>query len=104
MPCQSYEPHYDYSYERAQDKELRDKLARIACRALTKLDSMGITLDDEETTIWWKQHKIDDAAAIKAKAAKDKAAAERKHKERQAKRLAEINTLKKLQSKYGRNV
>lgn len=104
MPCQSYEREYDYGPELSQAKALRDKLARIACKALTKLEALGITPDDEETTTWWTKHKIDDARAAKERAAQEKAKAERKRKEREAQRVAEINTLKKLQSKYGRNV
>jgi len=104
MPCQSYEPSYDDGYELRQAKALRDRLARIACRALTKLDSLGVSIDDVETSSWWTQHKIDDAAAAKNKLVLEKAVAERKRKEREARRIAEINTLKKLQSKYGRDV
>ena len=105
MPCQSYESSDEYAWEEARRaKALRDKLARIACRALTKLESMGVTIDDKETVAWWTQHKIDDAKAAKEKAARAKADAERKRKEREQKRLNEIATLKKLQSKYGRNV
>ena len=105
MPCQSYEPEYDRSYEMRQDKDLRDKLARIACKAMTRLEGMGIMCaDDKEMYDWFQQHKIDDAKAAKSKLEADKAEAERKRRQREARRAAELTTLKKLQSKYGRDV
>ena len=89
MPCQSYDRENDY--DRA--KELRDKLARIACKALTKLDSLGYTKHDEETTKWWTAHKL-----------ADKRAAEEKRARQEKIRNNELAVLKKLQAKYGRNV
>lgn len=75
MPCMSYEPQYLID----DGKQLRDKLARIACRALTELEAVDPTnkvFKNRELTEWWTQHKIDDARAAEERraAAKKKAA------------------------------
>lgn len=79
MPCMSYEP--DYTPARDTGKELRDKLARIACRALAELeriDPNNKVLKNKETNAWWTQHKIDDAKAMEAKRQAEEAKALRK--------------------------
>jgi hypothetical protein len=51
-------------------KDMRDQLARIACRALTaleKVDPQNKTFKNAELAKWWTQHKIDDAKAMEAK-------------------------------------
>lgn len=84
MPCMSYERDYEPSVD--STKALRDKLARIACKAMTeleRLDPENKLFKDKEAGPWFTQHKIDDAAAkeaerdrrAKAKAAKDAKAA-----------------------------
>lgn len=95
MPCRSYDdsPSYGSSGSReTQDK--MDMLARIACRALTTLETInriagsdvkntvdiGVTINavlkDSEVAVWWPKHKIADAAEQdrKRKVAEDAAA------------------------------
>jgi len=81
MPCRSYDdsPGYGSSGSReTQDK--MDMLARMACRALTALETInevagndvkntvdiGATinavLNDSEVAVWWPKHKAADAA------------------------------------------
>ena len=91
MPCRSYEDDYpDPSIGKL--KETNDKLARIACRALSFLeenDSIGmlaLILEDEETADWWSGHKEADRKAqeelaLKRKKAAEKAALTRKKNE-----------------------
>lgn len=62
MPCRDYESDsYDYHAESVKMKQQADKLARIACKALTALEENGIEdfllLQDDEVRQWWKQHK-----------------------------------------------
>ena len=65
MPCQSYEDD-DY---RPDPKALRDKLARIACKALTHIEEMDdgglekLILQDPEIAEWWRDHKEADRKA-----------------------------------------
>lgn len=78
MPCRDYYPD-DYSIRETQRyEEQRNKLARIACRAMAALESIG-RLDlvmNEEAQEWFKQHKIDDARAKVRKAEKARQLAE----------------------------
>lgn len=68
MPCR------DYGYSEAdtirEHKEQRDKLARIACKALTELENNGIVeailLRDDEVAAWWAEHKEADRQAAEA--------------------------------------
>tara|TARA_R110000868_G_scaffold388596_1_gene657597 strand:+ start:89 stop:406 length:318 start_codon:yes stop_codon:yes gene_type:complete len=80
MPCQSYEDPRDYSHE----KEIRDRLARIACKALTHLEELGdvgglevLILKDPEIADWWREHKEDDRRAKEKEAARKRKAAEK---------------------------
>lgn len=79
MPCMSYGDDWARSSSDYEVKRLlisADKMARIACRALTALEngtSLDAVLKDEETATWWKAHKKADAAAAKVRA-KEKAA------------------------------
>jgi len=83
MPCMSYERDYE-PYDGADKKALRDKLARIACKAMTELEKIDPTnklFKDKEAGPWFTQHKIDDAKAKEAervRKAKAKAAKEAK--------------------------
>lgn len=65
MPCRDYNEIDEQVFARQQ----RDKLARIACKALTELEDQGVAdfllLKDDEVREWWEQHKIDDARARK---------------------------------------
>ena len=81
MPCRSYddEPNYSASGSRETQNKM-DMLARMACRALTALETIsavagndvkntvniGATisevLTDGEVAVWWPKHKAADAA------------------------------------------
>lgn len=78
MPCMSYEADYTPT---DSTKSLRDKLARIACKAMTQLERVDPTnslFKNKETKEWWTQHKIDDARAMEAKRKEAEAKALRK--------------------------
>lgn len=65
MPCRSYDDERDSS---PSQRELLDKLARIACKALTHTEQSGdgleiLILKDPEVADWWRQHKEDDRRA-----------------------------------------
>ena len=81
MPCRDYEDDYrtlNDSREKAELRKQNDRLARIACKAMTALEEAGqedfLLLKDEEVRGWWKKHKEADA----------KAKAEREEKARMA--------------------
>jgi hypothetical protein len=68
MPCQSYDNDWDSGSSERKIRELKkqaDKLARIACKALTELEKNGVEdlllLKDDEVRQWWQKHKEDDA-------------------------------------------
>ena len=70
MPCRDYEDDSRYvrdDYEIRALKRQNDRLARIACRAMTALEQDGradlLLLADEEVREWWEKHKIADAKA-----------------------------------------
>ena len=94
MPCRDYEDDSRYvrdDYEIRALKRQNDRLARIACRAMTALEQDGradlLLLADDEVRDWWEKHKIADA---KAKAeAEEKARRARIRKEALAKLSAE---------------
>ena len=73
MPCRDYESDdYAYSQESAQLKKQADRLARIACKAMTALEKDGhadfLLLEDDEVREWWAEHQEADRAE-KAKVA-----------------------------------
>lgn len=91
MPCRDYYSDNEYtsspesSWQYRELKARADMLARIACKALTELETNEIAevllLKDDEVREWWTQHKEADRkeaervrkeAARKAKAAEDK--------------------------------
>jgi hypothetical protein len=55
MPCRDYE--YDYS---SHYRKQNDRLARIACKAMTELVKQGkadfLLLKDDEVREWWEKH------------------------------------------------
>jgi len=64
MPCQSYESNWAHNSSDRDVKRLKeeaDKLARIACAAMTELEKMGkedfLILKNEEVGHWWAAHK-----------------------------------------------
>ncbi len=79
MPCRDYED--DHRVHDAYDSEIRalkkqnDRLARIACKAMTELEKDGhadfLLLEDDEVRIWWAKHK---EADVKAKAEREEKA------------------------------
>ena len=87
MPCRSYEDDYRTGSptESWQYKELKannDKLARIACKAMSELVKSGyadfLVLKDDEVRKWWEQHQAADLKAQNEKAEKDRLAKARK--------------------------
>lgn len=62
MPCRDYESDsWSSSAEVARYKEQADRLARIACKAMSELERNGIedmlVLRDDEVREWWMKHK-----------------------------------------------
>lgn len=83
MPCMSYEDDYRSgsptdSWQYKELKANNDRLARIACKALTELESNGIgdflLLKDDEVREWWHQHQEADRRAQEAKLEKQRLA------------------------------
>jgi hypothetical protein len=75
MPCRSYEDDYREgsptdSWQYKELKANNDKLARIACKAMTELESNSIgdflLLRDDEVRTWWLSHKEADRKAQEA--------------------------------------
>jgi hypothetical protein len=85
MPCRDYESdHYNTSRSRdlAELKKQADRLARIACAAMTALEAEGkedfLLLQNDEVREWWDAHKIADEKARVERETKKKLAALRK--------------------------
>ena len=85
MPCKDYEDHYyrvGNSDETNKVREQNDRLARIACAAMTELEhngiAEGILLRNDEVRTWWEAHKIADAKARAEKAKKEAAELEKR--------------------------
>lgn len=85
MPCRDYDSRWDDSWERqareSAKKEMRDhadKLARIACKAMTELVEQGkadfLILRDDEVREWWEAHQEADRKAKEAEAEKRRVA------------------------------
>jgi cytosine/adenosine deaminase-related metal-dependent hydrolase len=85
MPCRDYDSRWDDSWsQKARDadtkaiKEHTDKLARIACKAMTELVKSGhadfLILKDDEVREWWEQHQEADRKAQEAKLEKQRRA------------------------------
>lgn len=77
MPCMSYDTNWASSSNDSDIRRLKneaDKLARIACKALTELVKSGhadfLVLKDDEVREWWEKHQEDDRKAQEAKAEK----------------------------------
>jgi len=74
MPCMSYESNWASDSNDRDIKRLKseaDKLARIACKAMTELVKSGhadfLVLKDDEVREWWEQHQEADRKAQEAK-------------------------------------
>lgn len=71
MPCRDYEDdhrvHDAYDSEIKALKKQNDRLARIACKAMTVLEEDGhadlLLIADDEVREWWGKHKEADAKA-----------------------------------------
>lgn len=61
MPCRDYYSDDAHDWHREAYKEQCDKLARIACAAMTELEQVGkaefLVLRNEEVRDWWEEHK-----------------------------------------------
>ncbi len=90
MPCISYETEWVNDISRASRKTVEvtalkmecDRLARIACKAITTLEQLDPelkTFKDRESRKWWADHKKADAVRI-AKEEKVKAKLEAEEK------------------------
>jgi hypothetical protein len=76
----SYDDSPDYSDREWKNKT--DKLARIACKAMTELVEQGkadfLILRDDEVREWWEQHQEADRKAREARERKEREAKIRK--------------------------
>ena len=71
MPCRDYEgPSYTSptaSWEYKELKKQNDRLARIACKAMTELVEQGkadfLVIRDDEVREWWEKHQEADRKA-----------------------------------------
>ena len=73
MPCRDYpsdsysDPADSWQYRELKLKARADMLARIACKAMTELESNSIEdlllLKDDEVRTWWAAHKEADRKA-----------------------------------------
>ncbi len=92
MPCMSYDTNWVHEPARASRNTVEvtalkmecDRLARIACKAITALEKLDPELKnfkDTESRKWWAAHKKADAARI-AKEEKEKAKREAEEKRR----------------------
>ena len=81
MPCMSYDTNWASSSNDRDVKRLKqecDKLARIACKAMTELVKSGygdfLVLKDDEVREWWEKHQEDDRKAREAQLEKERRA------------------------------
>ena len=97
MPCRDYEDDHRSSMA---DSDQRDRLARIACKAMQELERQGtqdfLLLRDEEVRQWWEAHKIADAKATAERAERqrreqERLAAKQRRAELKARALAKLD-------------
>ena len=79
MPCKDYEDYDRYADYQKDIKALEkqnDRLARIACKAMTALSADGhadfLLLKDEEVREWWVKHQEADRKAREAELEKQR--------------------------------
>lgn len=79
MPCMSYESNWASDSNDRDVKRLKkeaDKLARIACKAMTELVKSGhadfLVLKDDEIRDWWEKHQEADRKAQEAQLEKER--------------------------------
>lgn len=83
MPCRDYE--LDNNWDKIDELRSQcDKLARIACKALTHIEESAdgleiLILKDPEIEQWWKEHKEADRLAREKK---EREEAEKREKKR----------------------
>jgi hypothetical protein len=89
MPCRDYDydsASYSTSYSNSQLVKQNDRLARIACKAMTALAELGkedfLILKDDEVREWWEKHQAADRLA-----------------QREAELLKQLDEIKKQQEK-----
>ena len=82
MPCRDYDTRWDDTWRNAYESDAKqkamkqhaDKLARIACKAMTELVKSGqadfLILKDDEVREWWEAHQEADRKAKEAQAEK----------------------------------
>lgn len=92
MPCRDYESdHHTYSAANDRLKEQNDRLARIACKAMTELVKDGradfLLLADDEVREWWTAHLEADRKAQEELKRKREAAAAKALKTRKRNEL-----------------
>ena len=102
MPCLSYDTEWAHSAVKntrnsAEIMLLKnecDKLARIACKALTALEEMEkedfLLLKDDEVREWWQEHKEADRRAREAEELKQR------KKEAKARAMAKLTDEEKV--------
>jgi hypothetical protein len=101
MPCRSYESDSSYQDNRIDElKEQNDRLARIACDAMTRLIELSTRTKSSlvinaETHAWWVKHQAADKAEQLRIA--NEAAKVRKAEEVATKRMTVIKSLTKEQ-------
>jgi len=109
MPCQSYEDDWDRGSDERKIRELKaqcDRLARIACKAMTELERNEVEdlllLQDDEVRTWWKKHKDDDAREqariaelLRRERVKEEALARLSAEEREVLGLTPVPTVKR---------
>jgi len=79
MPCRDYESDdWGQVSVNIKLKEQADRLARIACKAMTELVKSGkadfLILKDDEVREWWEQHQEADRKAREEKERKQREA------------------------------
>ena len=70
MPCRDYSDDYRVVDNTETYKAIRDKLARIACKAMTQLEKVdpdNKLFKNAEARDWWEAHKKADAEAAEAR-------------------------------------
>lgn len=90
MPCLSYDTEWVHTNPRRSHTEIAlktecDRLARIACKAMAKLEQLDPELNnfkDREARKWYSDHKKADKARME-KEAKEKAKLEEQERLRQ---------------------
>jgi hypothetical protein len=97
MPCQSYSSSWANTSNDGDVRRLKkeaDKLARIACKALTALQENNqedfLLLKDDEVRTWWLQHQEDDRKA------REEAEAKARRAEAKAQALAKLTDAEKV--------